>query len=82
MTFQVFHDLYEPWFNVNVTYASSKWKQIKVHYSHYIKSPLSSLFFSNENILYISRHNEEPSQHVRSDPVFASQNLKFADDRR
>jgi len=38
-------------------YLSCKWKQIKMYYSHYIKSPPSCLSFLSENIFYISRHN-------------------------
>ena len=38
-------------------YVSCKWKQIELHYCHYIKSPPSRLPFFSENIFYVSCHN-------------------------
>ena len=62
--------------NVDVIlYMSCKWKQMKVHYSHYIKSPPLRLSFLSEKIFYISRHNwrAQSTYLVRLN----SQNLKF-----
>jgi len=53
-------------------------KKIKVHESHYIKSPPLHLSFLSEKLIKQHIIREELSQHVKSDLAFPDQNLKFA----
>ena len=58
-------------------YVSCKWKQIKVHYSHYIKAHLCICLSLVEIYFMFHVITEEPSQHFWSDSAFAFPTLKF-----
>lgn len=55
-------------FNIGMIHMSYEWKQIKIHYSHSIKSPSLPLLFLNECIFIFHITTEEPGQHVQSKP--------------